>query len=162
MVSFVLRAPSGVAGDVTRTDKTVVEPGQLNPAAVPTAYGQPVKLVAGRFNRIAASDPATVFSGVLARIAPGIAGDTTQAFGPGVPNATSTQGVVIEGYVNVLCPIGTPVRGGAVYMRVAVAAGRAIGDFEATADGVNNVLLPNVIWAVDGKDASNVAEIRIR
>lgn len=161
MTSFLYRAPSGVAGDVTRPDDTIVESGLLNAAKAPTAFGAPVKIVSGKFEAIEASDAATVFYGVLSRVAPSIAGDTAQTFAGGTPNAESVQGIVRKGYVNVLCKQGTPARGGTVYMRVVAAPGKAVGDLEATADGVNNVALTGVTWAVDGKDASNVTEIHI-
>ncbi len=134
MTSFLYRAPSGVAGDVTRPDDTVVEPGLLNAAQAPTAFGAPVKLVSGKFEKIAASDAAAVFAGILSRIAPSIAGDTAQTFAGGTPNTDSVQGIVVEGYVNVVCTIGTPVRGDTVYMRVVAASGKAVGDLEAISD----------------------------
>lgn len=161
MTAYLYRAPSGVAGDVTRQQDTIVESGLLNSAKAPTAFGAPVKIVSGKFEKIEASDAATVFAGILSRIAPAIAGDTAETFASGTPNAKSVQGVVVKGYVNVKCAIGTPVRGAAVYMRVTAASGKAVGDLEATADDSNNVALAGVTWAVDGKDADGVAEIRI-
>lgn len=161
MTSILYRASSGVAGDVTRPDDTTVEPGLLNAAAAPTAFGAPVKIVSGKFEKIAASDTAAVFYGILSRVAPSIAGDTAQTYASGTPNASAVQGIVRRGYVNVVCTIGTPARGGVVYMRVTAATGKAVGDLEATADGSNNVALTGVTWGVDGKDASNVTEIRI-
>ena len=161
MTSILYRASSGVAGDVTRPDDTTVESGLLNAAAAPAAFGAPVKVVSGKFEKIAASDAASVFYGILSRVAPSIAGDLSQTFAGGTPNASSVQGIVRRGYVNVVCTVGTPARGGQVYMRVTAATGKAVGDLEATADGANSVALPGVTWAVDGKDASNVTEIRI-
>ena len=161
MTAFLYRAPSGVAGDITRQQDTVVESGLLNAAKAPTAFGAPVKIVSGKFEKIEANNAATVFAGVLSRIAPSIAGDMSQTFASATPNTESVQGVVVKGYMNVKCAVGTPVRGGAVYMRVVAATGKAIGDFEATADSTNSVALTGVTWAVDGKDADSVAEIRI-
>ena len=161
MTAFLFRAPSGVAGDITRQLDTTVESGLLNAANAPAAFGAPVKIVSGKFEAIEAGDAAADFAGIISRIAPSIAGDTAQTFASGTPNAESVQGIVVSGYINVVCPVGTPARGGAVYMRVAAATGKAVGDLEATADGTDNVLLAGVTWAVDGKDASNVAEIRI-
>jgi len=161
MTSILYRASSGVAGDVTRPGDTVVESGLLNAAAAPAAFGAPVKVVSGKFEKIASGDAATVFYGILSRVAPSIAGDTAQTFAGGTPNTDAVQGIVVKGYVNVVCTIGTPVRGGTVYMRVAAGTGKNVGDLEATADGANNVALSGVTWAVDGKDASNVTEIRI-
>lgn len=134
MTSILYRASSGVAGDVTRPDNTVVEPGLLNAAKAPTAFGAPVKIVSGKFEAIEASNAATVFYGILSRIAPSIAGDLVQTYAGGTPNAESVQGVVRKGYVNVVCTIGTPVRNDAVHMRIVADTGKAIGDLEATSD----------------------------
>ena len=161
MTSFLYRAPAGVAGDVTRPDDTIVESGLLNAAQAPTAFGAPVKLVSGKFEKIASGDTAAVFAGVLSRVAPSIAGDLVQTYAGGTPNTASVQGIVREGYVNVVCAQGTPVRGDQVYMRTTAATGKAVGDFETTADSGACVALTGVTWAVDGKDASNIAEIRI-
>lgn len=161
MTAFLYRAPSGVAGDITRQQDTIVESGLLNASAAPAAFGAPVKIVSGKFEKIASGDDAADFAGVLSRIAPSIAGDMSQTFASATPNAESVQGIVVKGYMNVKCAVGTPVRGGAVYMRVVAATGKAIGDFEATADSTNSVALTGVTWAVDGKDADSVAEIRI-
>lgn len=161
MTSYLYRAPAGVAGDVTRPDNTVVEPGLLNASAAPTAFGAPVKLVSGKFEKIAASDAASVFAGVLSRIAPSIAGDLAQTFAGGTPNTASVQGIVVKGYVNVVCTQGTPVRGAAVYVRVTADTGKLVGDFETAADSGKCVAIAGATWAVDGKDATNIAEIRI-
>lgn len=161
MTAYLHRAPSGVAGDVTRQQDTVVESGLLNASAAPAAFGAPVKIVSGKFEKIASGDDAADFFGILSRIAPAISGDTAQTFASGTPNTDSVQGIVVKGYVNVKCAVGTPVRGAAVYMRVVAATGKAIGDLEATADSTNSVALTGVTWAVDGKDADGVAEIRI-
>ena len=161
MTAFLFRAPSGVAGDITRQLDTVVESGLLNAAKAPTAFGAPVKIVSGKFEKIEASDAATVFYGILSRIAPSIAGDTAQTFASGTPNASSVQGIVREGYVNVVCPVGTPARGGQVFMRITADTGKLVGDLETAADSGKCVALVGVTWAVDGKDASNVTEIRI-
>ena len=161
MNAYLYRAPSGVAGDVTRQQDTVVESGLLNSAKAPTAFGAPVKIVSGKFEKIEASDAATVFAGILSRIAPSIAGDTAQTFASGTPNVQSVQGVVVKGYVNVKCAVGTPVRGAQVYMRVTADTGKAVGDFETAADSGKCVAIAGATWVVDGKDASNVAEIRL-
>lgn len=157
MTSILFRAGAGFAGDITRPSATVVEPGALNPAKAPTAFGVPVKIVSGKFEKIEASDTAAVFYGVLSRNIPQVSADVDST----QPSTTGVQGIVTKGYVNVVCTIGNPARGGVVYMRVVAATGKAIGDFEATADGSNNVALTGVVWGVDGKDASNVTEIRI-
>lgn len=133
--TILFRVPSGVPGSITRPDATIVESGFFNPANVCTAFGQPVKLVAGQLQNIQSGDTAANFFGILSRIAPSIAGDNLQSLVSGTPNPQTIQGIVRRGYVNVLCTIGTPVRGNPVYMRLVAAAGpKNIGDLEATID----------------------------
>ena len=162
MTSYLYRVPSGVPGDVTRQQDTTVEQAMLNSAKVPLLVGLPVKMTAGKLEKIEAGDTAASFYGILARTAPSIAGDTSQTLGANTPNATEVQGVIVRGYCNVTCKIGTPVRNGVVYMRVVLNALKLIGDLEATADGVNNVALTGVVWASDGVDAAFNAEIKIK
>jgi hypothetical protein len=161
MTSFLYNTPAGVAGHITRTQETVVESGFLNPSAAPTAFGAPLKLVSGKFEKIASGDAATVFAGVLSRSVPSVSGDTLSTFGAGTPNVNSVQGVVVKGYVNVVCSQGTPVRGAAVYVRVTADTGKAVGDFETAADSGKCVAIVGATWAVSGKDSNNVSEIRI-
>lgn len=162
MGSILTRMDAGVAGEITRPQDAVVESALFDTANVPAAYGLPVKMVSGKIRTIAASDAASVFYGILTRQAPSIAGDTAQTFASATPKADAVQGVLVRGYCNVVCVIGTPVRNGTVYMRVVTAGQNVVGQLEATADGANNVALTGVVWAADGKDASNNAEIRIK
>jgi len=162
MTSFLYRAGAGVPGDVTRINNTIIESATIDPDKAPTASGQAVTMYTnGLLQYISSGATAADFFGILTRMAPSIAGDTGQAYESGTPNQDTTQGVVVRGYVNVLCRQGTPVRNGAVYMRVTAAPNKDVGDLEATADGANSVLLPGVTWACSDKDADNVAEIRI-
>jgi hypothetical protein len=159
MTAYLYNAPAGVAGDVTRKDETNVESAVLGSAA--TAFGIPVKISSGKVVPFAGAEAATAFYGVLVREVPSIAGSTLQGLDDAIPNINAIQGVAVRGYVNVKCTVGTPARGGAVYVRVVTASGKAIGDFEATSDSTNSVLLTGVTWASDGKDSSNNAELRI-
>jgi hypothetical protein len=63
-----------------------------------------------------------------------------------------------RGSISVICTVGTPVVGGAVYVRIVADAGKAIGDLEATADDTNSVLLTNAQWGGE-KDANGVCEL---
>lgn len=162
MASYTYRMPSGVVGSITRTLDTSVESVFLNAAKPVLSFGAPVKLVSGKAEPFAVGDTASSIYGVLARVAPSISGSTAQTFASQSPSTDVPNGIVVRGYVNVTCTIGTPVRGGTVYVRVVAATGKAIGDFEATADGVNNVAFNRAVWVVDGKDGDNIAELRIR
>lgn len=161
MPSYLYRAPAGIPGSITRVDDTTVEPGYLAAAGAPTAFGQPVKISSGKFALMGTGSVAADFYGVVSRIVPAIGG-TGQTFADGAPSSDQFAGIVTRGYVNVLCGVGTPARGGVVYVRVVDGgAGKPVGQFEATADGANNVALTGVIWASDGLDADKNAEIRI-
>lgn len=159
--SYLYNAPAGVPGDITRTDESLVEPIMLNSSTPPLLYGVPVSIASGKAVKWTGSDTAATFAGVLARAAPGISGSTAQGFDDSVPLATQVQGLCPRGYISVKCTVGTPARFGSVYVRVVDASPKFIGDFEATSDGGNSVLLTNASWASDGKDADNNAELRI-
>ena len=72
--------------------------------------------------------------------------------------------VIERGSVTVTCNVGTPVAGGAVYVRIAANAGiptGVVGGFEAAADGTNTIQLTNVMWKTGKIDANKVAEVTI-
>lgn len=161
MTAYLYNYPSGVVGDVSRLQDSVVEPVMLGEAF--TAFGKPFKFnSSGQAINIAASDTAAVFKGIITRVVPAISGNTVETFAGGIPNQDAPNGALREGFGIVLCAIGTPVKGGIVYMRVVADTGKFVGDLEATADGSNNVALAGVEWATNGKDASNIAEIYIK
>lgn len=170
MPSYLYNAPNAIPGDITRPDETTVEPIMLKPinSVYAQAYGIPLKYVTGGAAQFDVGDTAASFAGILIRevpsvSGPGITGVPAQGFADGVPLPALPQGMATRGYVGVKCPTGTPVRGGTVYIRVVAASPKNIGDFEATADGSNNVALSNAqaSWATDGVDSFGNAEIRI-
>ena len=63
-----------------------------------------------------------------------------------------------RGSISVICKVGNPTIGGAVYVRTVEDTGKAIGDLEAIADGMANVQLTNAQWG-SGKDANGVCEL---
>lgn len=72
--------------------------------------------------------------------------------------------VLERGAVTVLCNVGTPTAGGAVYLRVATNAAipsGVVGGFEAAADGNNTVQITNAMWKTGKIDANNVAELSL-
>lgn len=162
MPAYTFRAPSGVAGEVTRPDKTTVESGIIDTAAAPQAYGAAVVVnsTTGLVQAWSASGTSATFSGILVREAPSIAGSTGQALGSAVPNPNMPCGVMTEGYINVVCAVGTPVKGQPVYAYIANGNGGVIGDF-GTSSNASNIVISRLTWAVNGKDANNVAEVRL-
>lgn len=154
-----------LAGVITRVSHTVVEAITLDPTKT-YKYGMPLKITdEGIFVPIEAGDTAAVFAGILAR------SDATSAIidadGEGVVNQDMVQARIRSGYCAVRCKIGKPKRDGKVYMRVVAdePAGKFIGDFEADADGANNVELVGVMWGLAGTNEAcerDLAEIYIK
>ena len=163
--AYLYQAPAGVPGDITRPDETNVEPARLIAVSgtYAQAFGIPMKYASGGISQFASGDAATAFAGVLVREVPSISGNTNQGFDNTVPNPDVPNGLAVRGYVNVKCTVGTPARGGVVYVRVEADTGKAIGDFEASSDTTKSVALTatQATWASDGKDENNNAELRI-
>jgi hypothetical protein len=159
MTAYLYNAPAGIKGSVSRFNDSIVEPIELGTPTA-TAFGIPVKISSGKAIPFAGGEVAGDLYGVLVREVP----RQSSLSDADAPLAGQVTGVAVSGYVNVACGFGTPVRGGAVYARIVTVGPRVIGDFEASADGINSILLPNVFWATEGRDTANgnIAEIRIK
>lgn len=163
MPAYLLTAPNGVAGDVTRVDESNVEPAMLVAASTVYAqkFGIPMKFVAGGIQQFnGGAEVPGDFAGVLVREVPSISGSVTSGLTDNIPNPDVAQGLIVRGYVSVIA-VGTPARGGAVYVQTVASGGVVVGAFRTDDDGSNAILLDNVTWASDGKDADGNAEIRI-
>ena len=161
---YLYNAPSGYAGDVTRSDETNVEPIKYASGQTPGSFGIPV-VYNGSGEAIVwgGSNVAADFQGVLVREVPAIGGNALGGLSDVTPNVNQMLGNAVRGYVAVKCAAGTPVRGGIVYIQVTASGGVAVGEFRASSDGGNAVALSatQAEWASNGKDASNIAELRI-
>jgi hypothetical protein len=168
--AYLKQAPSGVPGDVTRVDESNVEPVMLvNNSGYPTV-GMGVKYTTGGVE-IPSGDSATAFAGVVIREAPAISNSSSDdtSFSPNTPLVTQVQGLLVRGYVSVVCAAGTPARGGVVYWQVTTHSGVNAGQFRADGtDSGNAVALTatQAEWATDGvgPDGSgntNIAELRV-
>lgn len=168
MPAFLKQAPTGVPGDVTRVDESNVEPAMLVAASgvFPLALGIPMKYVTGGIQQFnGGAEAAGDFAGVLVREVPGIAGSSADdaVFNPTSPYSKQVQGLLVRGYVSVVCAAGTPARGGVVYIQIIANGGIGVGSFRASADGGNTIALSatQAEWATDGMDASLNAELRV-
>lgn len=175
MTAYVFNAPTGVPGDITRADNSKVEPSMLV-SPFPTNYGLAMKYAQGPggsgqtgtgVTPFVAADAATSLAGFLARSVPGISGSSVnEQVNTFQPNSAEPQGLLIEGYMNVVCNAGTPQRGQPVYIVQTASGGHPAGAFETTSNGGNNIPLSatpigNVTWAADGVDSSGNCEIRV-
>jgi hypothetical protein len=72
---------------------------------------------------------------------------------------------LVRGSITVRILNGTPVQGGAVYIRAILNTGTypngIVGGLETIADGVNNILLPNFTFKTGVLDANGIAEVTI-
>lgn len=172
MPAYLKQAPSGIPGDITRTDETNVEPAMLIALSTVFAdqYGLGMKYATGGIQQ-PNGDAATAFAGVLVREVPSISGTGASdlTFGPGVPLPTQVQGLAVRGYTAVICAAGTPARGGVVYWQVTTNGSIKAGQFRADGtDSGNAVALTatQAEWASDGvgpdgNGNTDIAELRI-
>ena len=172
-VSYTYSAPNGVPGDITRPDMSNIEPAMLvaQSAVFAQAFGIPMKYVTGGIAQFTGSEAATAFAGVLVREVPS-QGSTSDpgTFTGSTPNPLQPNALCVRGYVSVVCAVGTPARGGTVYVQITQdtsgpgGATVPVGAFRADgADSGNAVALTpaQAEWATDGVDAFGNAELRI-
>lgn len=166
MVAFLYGPPSGIPGAITRPDETNVEPAMLIAVAdvFAQSFGIPMVYASGGISQFSSGKVAADFAGILVREAPGISGSLAAGFDDNVPNSDQPNGLAVRGYVNVKCAVGTPARGGVVWVRVVASTGHVIGDLETADAGAGATVAlstTQATWATDGKDADNNAEIRL-
>ncbi len=167
--AYTYAAPAGIAGDSVAADGVRNETAMLIPTgggAYPSQFGLAMKYVSGGIQQFnGGAETKADFAGILVRGVP-TEGSTVAAdlsYGGG-PNTALANSLGVAGLYNVLCVYGTPVRGAAVYVRIISTSNNTlVGSFDATSDTSNSIALDanQAIWASDGKDASNVAVIRL-
>lgn len=155
MVAFSFRMSAPSAGEVNRTHPATIEPA-LNDATNPaTFYGEAV-LYNGTANDVRAplaSDTAvTHIDGIIVRPYPQQAPSAPQPYGgtgtvaapfgyAGTPPAGAPVDVLKAGYISVPV-VGTPNKGGAVFVWIAASAAPHVqGGFEAAATGGSTIAL---------------------
>ncbi|AMG44713.2 hypothetical protein AL520_09230 [Achromobacter xylosoxidans] len=160
MVAYVYRMPSGIPGDVSRKENSVVETQILNASLPFAAYGLVGKMAAGKFVPFAGGEAATDAYGVLVRPFPTNSG--TDGLGTATPPTSGPGDVLRRGYITIKLNGGATVAaGGQVYVRVAAAAsGKPLGGFEGAADSTNTVAI-NAIF-MSAADADGNVEISFR
>lgn len=158
--AFLYRMPSGIPGAVSRNSAFTIEPNIPSTTNVLTNYGNPVALDASQHVRpIIAGDVAASVYGFLARAFP--TNSSAQGIGVATPPTSGPVDVMKMGYMNIAVTNGTPVKGGAVYIRTVVNASLPntyIGDVEAAADSTNSFVLPGAYFT-GGVDADGNSEI---
>lgn len=162
VMAFPYGVPGGVVGSVSRQLESNVDTVLLGEAF--TNYGKICVYngTDGKVYNVSGTTTAADCKGLLVRSVPMQSGSLTSTFNQATPNTDYPQGRLTRGYANVICTVGTPVKGGAVYVRTVAATGKAIGDIEATNDTGKNIVIPNAEWAANGKDANSIGEIFVK
>lgn len=161
--AYQFRMPAGFAGDLQRAEVATIETQLIDSTAPPTAFGVPVKLVAGKIQQINnAADTAASVYGVNLRAYP-IQGNGTDPLGTSTPPTSGPTDILKRGYFNAtLGGTAAATKGGTVYVRVAgAAAGKPLGGFEAAADSTNTVAMPPNWYFTGPADANGITEIAV-
>lgn len=137
--SILFRAGSTLPGVVHADITKRVESIFLNEDDPPEAFGDPCKYddsTPRKVRSIETGDSAADVCGFMCRTTPSIAGSLTNedSLTEGVLNPLYAKGLLKEGMLGVKCRVGTPVRGGNVYMRVVEDGVKKVGHLEATSD----------------------------
>lgn len=153
----------GYPGDFARNGDCLIDNrGVKKEDTTPINFGDPVVLNSDNtYSKFGASNTPAQFAGVAVREVKQTADYYSPAgsYLPGQP-----ADVIKRGSVDVVCNVGNPTAGGAVYIRTAANASIPtgfVGGFEAAADGTNTIQLTNVQWKTGNMDANKVAEIQI-
>ncbi|KVN62701.1 hypothetical protein [Burkholderia anthina] len=161
--AYQYRMPAGFAGDLQRAEVATIETQLIDPAAPPTAFGVPVKMVNGKIQPINnAADTAVSVYGVNLRAYP-IQGNGTDPLGTSTPPTSGPTDILKRGYFNAALGGTAPAtKSGTVYVRVAAAAaGKPLGGFEAAVDGTNTVAMPANWYFTGPADAYGIVEIAV-
>lgn len=172
---------AGFPGAIARNAANIIAARQVKPTdTVPVYFGDAVVLnsdsAGGTYSSVAGfiANSGTftlgIFGGFAIRevksyeayISSGTSpatGPTTSFYAPG-----TACDVIKQGTVSVVCRVGTPTAGGAVYLRVALngsfPAG-IVGGIEAASDGGNTVQLTNCRFFSGYMDGNNVTEVTL-
>lgn len=131
--AILYRMDSGIPGDVSRKQSSLVEAAPMNPAAAFSAYGMAAKIVSGKVVPFTGGETMADLWGIYVRPFPTMGTDAA-ALTP--PLASAGFGNFMRsGYMTVANDAGTPAFGGQVYIRIGNAStGKPIGGFEAAAE----------------------------
>lgn len=160
MSAITTTFPTGVAGDLVTMDGAIIDNGLIGQPDNIEGYGRAVQFgTGGRYVKIQSGATAAAFAGVAVRSIPGMTNSETSDHPPNErPLAVLQQGKIL-----VKCGVGTPVKGQKVNLRVVGESPTLrLGDFEATPSTGQTVVLDNVVWAANGKDANNIAQLYVQ
>ncbi len=165
-ISFGFRMGAGFAGDVNRTHPASIVAGAMNTSVQPPRlFGDPVIIdsATSSYRGITTADTSTfACDGFVVRPYPVQQSDAygmTATIGNGAPAVNQPVDICSDGFIIVKCNVGTPTKGGAVYVYTAASTGSHVqGGLEAAA-GSNLTLISNAFFNGPA-DASGITELR--
>lgn len=165
MTAITLRAPTGFAGGISRTDSLTVQQEIVDTGTPPTLYGGVVKLVSGKLQPLASGDTvATVIAtgGILVRPFP--VQSVTNTFGNATPPASGLADVLKRGYICVPLKIGTAAKMGQVYVVKTAGGSVVVGDYVTSTSPAGGGTAEAVTGAffMGPADAGGIVEIAYR
>jgi hypothetical protein len=165
--SYTFRMGAGFAGDINRGHPASIEPCLIDPTNPVTAYGQPVLVVAasGGVRPLSVGDQTvTDIWGITARPYPIQQATTANQYGAVpygsvAPPLAQPVDVMRGGYMMVPV-VGSPVKGGTVYIWTAASGGgHTQGGFEAVNPAGSGCAMTNRWQWNSPPDATGIAEI---
>lgn len=166
-IAYPYRMGAGFAGDVSRTHPASIVPG-LNNSSVQAIrlFGDPVIIdtATNSYRGVTTADTSTfACDGFCARPFPTqqtTGGMTSAVVGAaGVPSTTQPVDILSDGFIMATCNVGTPTKGGAVYVFTAASTGSHVQGGLESAAGANLTLISNAFWN-GPPDTNGVAELR--
>jgi hypothetical protein len=158
MVAIITRAPTGFPGVITRSDSLTVEQEIIDSTTPPTVFGGFVKLVAGKLQPIAASDPAGVYD-ILVKPYP--TQSSSNGLGAATPPTSGIADVLKRGYIAQTLKLGTAAKGGQVYVVTTAGGTVVVGDVVTSASpagGGTAVAVTNTFFTGPA-DAGGIVEV---
>lgn len=159
----------GYAGNISRSVDAIVDNRILKSTLsggveqnASVAFGEPVILNSDNYySRFGATGTMATLAGIAVRE---VIQATSYTSSIGAYTPGNGMDVLVRGTVTVLCNVGSPTAGGAVYVRItangAIPTG-VVGQFEAAADGSNTILITNMKWTTGQVDSNGIAEVTI-
>jgi len=146
--AYLLRAPAGVPGALSRPDQSTVEPVNITPygtTGAPAAFGLACQIDATAEDLRVVADPDAAAYGFLVRPYPSLSGNNaaSQGLGQAVPPAEGVVGVMVRGYMTVkLGGSAAAVKGAAVYVWSSADSGAHVqGQVEAADPSTDGFVL---------------------
>ena len=163
--AYLLRAPAGIPGVVSRPQDSTIEPVTITPfgtTGAPGAFGLACQIDATTGELRIVADPDAAVYGFLARPFPAVGGNSAsqQGLGTAVPPALGNVDVMVRGYMTLhLSGATAAAKGGAVYVWSSASAGANVQGEVVAADPTTDGFVVARSYFMGPADADGNVEI---